>query len=245
VAAVRLRPPGSASAEESVGRFAAFVEKNVEGADLIVLPEGIAMAGTRPSYLETAEPVPGPTTERLGRLAKAKHAYIVAGIYEREGAVAYNTAVLIGRDGELVGRYRKVYLPREEIEGGLTAGRDYPVFATDFGKIGLMICWDVQYADPARALALRGAELIAMPIAGGNTTLGLARAIENQVFVISSGYDFPTRVVAPDGAILAEAPAEPGVAQVEIDLARRYVDKWLGNMADRRRHELRLDVPLK
>jgi predicted amidohydrolase len=97
----------------------------------------------------------------------------------------------IDRAGNLIGKYRKVYLPREEIEGGLSPGSDYPVFRTDFGKVGLMICWDVQYADPARALALRGAEMILMPIWGGNQTLGKARAIENRVFLISSGYDYP------------------------------------------------------
>ena len=83
---------------------------------------------------------------------------------EREGAAIYNTAVLLDRTGKLMGKYRKVYLPREEIQGGLTPGNDFPVFDTDFGKVGMMICWDVEYADPARALALNGAEIILLPI---------------------------------------------------------------------------------
>ena len=91
-------------------------------------------------------------------------------------------------------------LPREEIEHGLTPGNDYPVFHTDFGTIGLMICYDVFFADPARALATEGAELILMPIWGGDETLGKARAIENRVFVASSGYDYPTYVMDPNGA---------------------------------------------
>jgi predicted amidohydrolase len=148
----------------------------------------------------------------------------------------------IDRAGNLIGKYRKVYLPREEIEGGLSPGSDYPVFRTDFGKVGLMICWDVQYADPARALALRGAEMILMPIWGGNQTLGKARAIENRVFLISSGYDYPTSILDPDGELLAIAREPGAAAAVTIDLNRRYLDPWLGDMRQRFMKELRFDV---
>jgi len=79
----------------------------------------------------------------------------VAGLYERAGARIYNTAVLIGRDGSLAGRYRKMSLPDEEIEGGITPGSETPVFDTDFGRVGLMICWDSSYPEVARALATR------------------------------------------------------------------------------------------
>jgi predicted amidohydrolase len=143
-----------------------------------------------------------------------------------------------------VGKYRKIYLPREEVEGGLTPGHSYPVFDTDFGRMGLMICWDLQYADPARALALGGAELIAIPIAGGSQTLGHARAIENHVFLVSSGYDYPTEIVDPDGKTLSVAPEKPGAATAVIDLNHRYTEPWLGHMRDRYFHELRTDVPL-
>jgi predicted amidohydrolase len=181
----------------------------------------------------------------LAQVARAKKAYIVAGIFEREGAAIYNTAVLIDRAGKLLGKYRKVYLPREEIEGGLTPGNDYPVFRTDFGKVGMMICWDVQYADPARALALRGAEMILMPIWGGNETLGKARAIENRVFLVSSGYDYPTYIMDPDGELLAIAREQGTVAVATIDLNRRYLESWLGDMRERFMKELRLDVKLE
>ncbi|MBL8235399.1 MAG: carbon-nitrogen hydrolase family protein, partial [Bryobacterales bacterium] len=118
----------------------------------------------------------GPTTESLGKVAKQRKAYIVAGIYEREGGAIYNTAVLIDRAGEVAGKYRKVYLPREEVEGGLTPGAHFPVFSTDFGKLGLMICYDVFFSDPARHLTNQGAEIIAMPIWGGDEDLAKARA---------------------------------------------------------------------
>ena len=82
---------------------------------------------------------------------------------------------------------------------------DLRLVTTEFGKVGLMICWDVQFSDPARALALRGAEILLVPIWGGNPALGKARAIENQVFLVSSGYNYPTYVLDPKGETLAQA----------------------------------------
>jgi predicted amidohydrolase len=246
VASINLRPEQTHSAQESVGRFIETIDKVVKDkTDIILLPEGITVVGTGKEYSDVAEPIPGPTTKRLGEVAKKHNAYIVAGIYEHEGPAIYNTAVLIDRAGNYVGRYRKVYIPREEAESGITAGSDYPVFQTDFGKIGMMICWDVQYADPARGLALRGAEMILLPIWGGNVTLGKARAIENQVFLVASGYDYPTHIIDPDGEVLAVAQEEGTAAIATVDLNRRYVEPWLGYMRGRFMKELRLDVPVE
>jgi predicted amidohydrolase len=243
IAALNLRPRGTASAADSVQAWLGLAKSAAPaGADVILMSEGIPMVGTGRSYVDVAEPVPGPTTTALAELARARHAWVVAGLYERSGSAVYNTAVLIDRDGTLVGTYRKVYLPREEVEGGLTAGSSYPVFATDFGTVGLMICWDTQFADPARALALAGAELLLVPIAGGNETLVRARAIENRVFVASSGYDYPTQVIDPDGKVLGSAVTDATAAIATIDLARRYTDPWLGDMRGRLRRELRTDV---
>jgi predicted amidohydrolase len=244
VATLNYRARNTHSVAESVAKFIEVAKANVKQSDLLVLPESISTSGNGLGYVAAAEPIPGPGTDALGQLARDLNSYVVAGLMEREGASAYNTAVLIDRHGVLVGKYRKVYLPREEVEGGLTPGQSYPVFDTDFGRLGLMICWDVQYADPARALALGGAELIALPIAGGSVTLGHARAIENHLFVISSGYDYPTEIVDPDGKTVAAAPEKPGVAVADIDLNHRYTEPWLGNMRDRFFHELRADVPL-
>lgn len=239
VAAIRLRPRGA----DPVTRFMEVSEAKVpQGTDVILLPEGITVVGTNKGYAEVAEPVPGPTTKRLGELAKQKGAWVVAGLYEKEGALVYNTAVLIDRAGRYIGRYRKVYIPREELEGGITPGSEFPVFQADFGKVGMMICWDVQYADPARGLALRGAELILMPIWGGNETLAKARAIENHLFLASSGYDFPSLIIDPAGETLARSEDDGTVALSTIDLNRRYLDPWLGDMKARFFRELRGDV---
>lgn len=245
VAAINLRPRNTKAAAESVRQFIETVQKTVTKADIILLPEGITIVGTGKTYADVAEPIPGPTTDTLAQVARDKNAWVVAGIIEREGTTLYNTAVLLDRAGRVAGKYRKVYLPREEIEGGITPGSSYPVFQTDFGKIGMMICWDVQYADPARNLALKGAELILMPIWGGNTLLGKARSVEYRVFLASSGYDYPTAVQDPDGETMAVATANGSAAITTIDLNRRYVDSWLGDMRERMMRELRLDVPVE
>jgi predicted amidohydrolase len=244
VAAVNLRPTRSDDAAGSVRKFLDLVDSQVAaGTDVILLPEGITVVSTGKKPSDVAETIPGPTTLSLGDMAKRKNAYIVAGIYEREGHALYNTAIFLDRKGQLLGKYRKVYLPREEIEGGLTPGNEYPVFNTDFGKVGVMICWDIQYADPARALARRGAELLLVPIWGGNETLGKARAIENRVFIASSGYNYPTYVMDPDGEILSLARQNGTTAVATIDLNKRYADQWLGDMRGRFMKEIRMDVP--
>jgi predicted amidohydrolase len=245
IAAINLKPRDTGSAEESVRRFIEVVDRIKNPPDVVVLPEGITIVGTGKSFNDVAETIPGPTTDRLAAVARRRNTYIAAGIYEREGPAIYNTAVLLNRSGKVVGKYRKVYLPREEIEGGLTPGNDYPVFATDFGKVGMMICWDSQYADPARALALRGAELILMPIWGGNVALVKARAIENRVFVASSGYNYPTHILDPNGELIATAEQQGVAAIATVDLNRRYPDRWLGDMRGRFMKELRLDVPVR
>ncbi|HYO79993.1 MAG TPA: carbon-nitrogen hydrolase family protein [Bryobacteraceae bacterium] len=246
VAAVRYRPSRSTGVEQNLREFRAVVEKHApERTDLIVFPEGMTVVGTPGKYADIAEAVPGPTTKVLGELARARKSWVLGGIYERDGGVVYNTAVLVDREGRYAGKYRKVYLPREEVEAGLTAGDQFPVFKTDFGRLGMMICWDVQYADPARALAAAGADLIALPIWGGNLTLTKARAIENSVYVVTSGYDIPSLVVDPMGETVASTEANATLAVATLDLNRRYEWSYLGNMKGRFHRELRLDVPAK
>jgi predicted amidohydrolase len=243
IASVNFRPQGTGSAAESVRSFLNVIEDSIhQKTDVILLPEGITVIGTGKSYADVAETIPGPTTLRLSELAKKRGTYVAAGIYEREGPAIYNTAVLIDRFGNIAGKYRKVYVPREEIDHGLMPGNDYPVFQTDFGTVGLMICYDVMFPDPARALTSRGAEIILMPIWGGDETLAKARAIENKVFLVTSGYDYPTSVMDPSGEILSLARKNGTVALAVIDLNKRYVDRQLGEMHSRRMKELRLDI---
>lgn len=248
VASINYRPgrntTGSASA--NIEKFIEAAEKAITGdVDLILFPEATSAVDTGLSYAEVADTIPGSITRQYGELAKKKNAYVVAGIDEREGAAVYNSAVVIDRMGRVMGKYRKVYIPREEIEVGITPGSDYPVFDTDFGRIGVMICWDVQYPEPARALSLKGAEIILLPIWDGNETLTTARAIENQVYLVTSSYGAPTQIIDPSGEQLAVAPEIGTAALATIDLNKRHIDPWLGDMRARTMKEYRGDVPVR
>jgi predicted amidohydrolase len=234
VATINYRPRNSKSSLENLQKFSDLIAKAAASkADIVCLPEGITLVGTDLNYVSASEPLPGRSTEFLGALARKYHLYIVAGMLEREGDIVYNTSVLMDRDGRLAGKYRKLSLPREEIEGGVTPGDSLPVFNTDFGKIGMMICWDVSFPETARILAQKGAEIIFMPIWGGNLTLTKARAIENQVYLVSSSYDMKTAVFDQEGEIMKEATAEEPVAVVNVDLNKQKIWPWLGDFKSR------------
>ena len=234
LASVHHRPRNSKSPQENLDQFAKFVDQaGCAGADIVCLPEGITVVGTGKSYVDVSEPIPGPSTAFLGQVAKRNQVYVVAGIYERDNDVVYNTAVLLDRNGELAGKYRKVCLPREEIQGGITPGNSFPTFQTDFGRVGMMICWDVTFPEVARGLRMNGAEVILMPIWGGILTLAQARAIENQIYLVSSTYDMKSAIFDLEGNILGEATDSDPVVVTEVDLNEQKLWPWLGDLKNR------------
>jgi predicted amidohydrolase len=236
LAAVHYRPKGGKTLMDNCEQFAPLLEDAAkQRADLVVLPETLTYFGLGKSYAECAEPVPGPSTEYFGRLAKKHNFYVVAGLLERDGHLIYNVAALLGPDGKFAGKYRKVALPRSEISGGITPGDEYPVFETRFGKLGMMVCYDGFFPEVTRQLAIRGAEVIAWPVWGCNPMLASARACENHVYLVSSTYEdisrnwMLTAVYDHEGKPIAKAEKWGTVVVAEVDLNQRMLWPSLGD----------------
>jgi N-carbamoylputrescine amidase len=152
-------------------------EAAAAGADLVLLPElhnGPYFCQTEdPAVFDRAEPVPGPTTERLGRLAAETGVVLVGSVFEhRAPGLAHNTAVVLDRDGSLAGTYRKMHIPDDPgyyekfyFTPGDTGFR--PV-ETAVGRLGVLVCWDQWFPEAARLMAMAGAEILLYPTAIGS-----------------------------------------------------------------------------
>ena len=248
--AVYLRPQDSTT-ERNLAEYCRMLdEAGKAGCDIVCLPESITtvgVPGVEPADL--AEPVPGgPSYEKVAAKAREHHMYVVGCFPERAGGLVYNTAFLIDREGRLIGKYRKTHLPQEEVDNGYTPGDEYPVFETDFGTVGMMICWDVSFPEPARILTLKGARIILMPIWDGLEPLTRARAVENGCFVVQSSYGSPTCIVDPRGKVLATVGPDKEVAEegrlitATVDLSDQYRLRGLGHWWIMSRRERRTDI---
>ncbi|MFQ5912812.1 MAG: carbon-nitrogen hydrolase family protein [Nitrospinota bacterium] len=207
------------------------------GARLIVFPEcsltGYCFDG-RGEAESVAEEIPGPSTEVLAAKARETNTYIVAGLLEREDDRLYNAAVLIGPEGAVRHSYRKTHLPGLGVDRFADPGEGpLEVVETDIGRVGILICYDLFFPEPARALMLKGMDLLLLPT---NWPVGReanpdfvvkCRARENHVYVAATnraGEERGTRffgrsqICDPEGRVLGEAaPDAPDVLYAEID----------------------------
>lgn len=188
LATIHYMPKGKSPRSNCEEYAPLIAEAAKQKADLVVLGETVPTVGPIKDPVQTAETIPGASTQYFGELAKQHHLHIVLSLYERDTHLIYNTAVLLGPDGELIGKYRKVSLPPGEAAKGIAPGHDYPVFNTAIGKVGMMVCYDGFFPEVARELTKNGAEIIAWPVWGCNPKLAEARACENHVYLISSTF---------------------------------------------------------
>lgn len=213
------------------------------GADIVCLPEEFDLIGCEPEHQASlGEPIPGgEITETLRAKARQHGMYVIGDVRERDGEAVYNTAVVIGRDGEIVGKYRKTHLAPGEWDQ-VQAGDEYPVFETDFGVIGVLICMDIHYPEIWRILALKGADIIFWPTQCLDYTgdfiesLFNARAIDNQIYAVSAHFvQQPflagksmghARIVDPYGRTRASTSHRPGIATATVDLDEGY-EYWV------------------
>ncbi len=235
LAAVNFRPTGRTPMENCESYAPDIAEAAAQHADLVVLGEMLTYYGLHRTFAQVAEPIPGPSTEYFGKLARKYNLYIVPGLIERDHGLLYNTAVLIGPDGRIVGKYRKVVLTDAEIAAGITPGNSYPVFNTRFGKVGMMICYDGYFPEVARQLEVHGAEVIAWPVWGCSPRLAAARAIDNQVYLVSSTYATPENhwmvsgIWGRDGRVIAQGHGWGTVAVATVNLNAPTYWTYLGN----------------
>lgn len=218
--------------------------------DLVMLGEMFCCPYETSLFPSYAEDEGGPVWSRLSSLAKEHGIYLAAGsVPERdEAGKVYNTAYVFDRDGRQIAKHRKVHMFDIQVEGGqhfresetLTPGDACTVFDTEFGKIGLCICFDFRFPELARRMVLEGARLIFVPAAFNMTTgpahwelMFRSRAVDNQCFVAgtSCARDMQanyvawghTLLVSPWGDVIEEMGEEEGVIVNTIDLS--YADK--------------------
>lgn len=227
--------------EANLQKAKAFiVQAKEKGADFVLFPE-IYMAFVKPGSgvlpADVAEPLDGPFVTELANAAREHAIYVVCGIYETNPAAdrrAYNTIVVLDKAGQLVYHYRKTHLYDAfsfQESAAITPGTEpYQVIETEYGKIGVMVCYEVRFPEISRQLALQGADFLFIPagwVAGAMKEehweiLVRARAIENTTFICAAnqvGNIFTGRsmIVDPMGVIVAGAGEEEGLIVAELD----------------------------
>lgn len=200
-------------------------EAGQQGAQIVCFPE-LCVSGytTRALAAETAESLPGPSADRLQRIARREKTVILAGLAERDDAGRIYAGHLVVTPEGLAGSYRKLHIAPPERDV-FTAGTDVPLFGAAGVRFGIQLCYDAHFPELSTRMALEGAELIFMPHASPRGTPDdklnswsrhlTARAFDNGVFVAAcnqtgsnrKGLQFPglAMVVGPSGEIVARA----------------------------------------
>jgi len=196
------------------------------GLDLAVLPETAITGEAEGDAFVRSIPFEGPVQEIFTRKAREHGCYIVVPTYlldSKEKKRCSNAAILVGRKGEVLGTYRKVHLvvslERGTMEDGATPGDALPVFDCDFGKLGIQICYDMEFNHGWTDLSRKGAELIAWPSQSPQTSQPAFRAKANRCYIVSSTWRHNASIFEPTGKIAAQITPPQSILVHELDLS--------------------------
>jgi predicted amidohydrolase len=195
-----------------------------EKPDIVCLPETFLETGVSLQNLgQAAETVPGPTTDRMAALARQYGCYIICPLTVRRGDLYTNDAVLIDRQGRIAGAYSKIHPVVEgsefvSLEKGMTPGSEAKVFDTDFGRIGMQICFDINWAETWAELKAKGAEIVFWSSAyGGGKHLSI-HAWNNRYYVVSSVKTEHARIIDIMGEVVGMTDRQRPVITRTLDL---------------------------
>lgn len=256
---------GSFDKKESMETAEKFIrEAAANGAQVISLPEMWNCPYANEYFREYAEKADGETVQFMAHLAKELGIYLIGGsIPELDCGNVYNTSFSFDKNGNVIGKHRKVHLFDIDVKGGirfmesdtLTAGEDMTVIDTEYGKIGVAICYDVRFPEWHRKMALAGAKLIVLPAAFNMTTGPLhwdltmrARALDNQVYFAANS---PARdengpyvaygnscIADPWGEFISHADEKECIIYGEIDFDKVEAVRQQLPLLKHRREEL-------
>ena len=216
---------------EIVDEMASKVAEIHPGAalDLAVLPEDAVCGGREGPAAERSVPLEGPVLDTMGAKARQHMTYLVLPMFmveDEEQGVYSNAAVLLDRNGEVAGIYRKVHPVAAKtgsvLEGGVMPGKDFPVFECDFGRLGIQICFDMAYDDGWEALARKGAELVVWPSQSPQTVRPAARALHHRVYLVSSTWRNNASIFEPTGMMAAQIREPVGQRVREMGLEETH-----------------------
>ncbi|MBN1671057.1 MAG: carbon-nitrogen hydrolase family protein [Kiritimatiellae bacterium] len=230
--------PKFESAEPLIDEAERHIQEAADrGCHIVCLPETFASLRRNSPPEKTGEEMDGYCMTRLSGIAKKNGIGIVTSLMLTEDGTSYNTGIAIDKKGRLKGAYRKVHLAPGEGDAGVTPGSEFAVMDLNGVKIGIQLCYDLNFPEGARILALSGADIIFWPNMWGGMpesytdVILRARAIENGLWLVSSAYFLGgknfykvprifgrTCIVSWDGTILAEVGKKTGLASAEIDL---------------------------
>jgi predicted amidohydrolase len=220
--------------QKRLEQLAGFIDRMAEeskkkygrGLDLAVLPEMAVTGELSGDVPAQSIPFDGPVKEVFARKARQHRCYIVVPtvlLDDREKKLCSNAAILVGRDGELMGIYRKMHLAvpngSDSLEGGTTPGRQVPVFKCDFGKLGIQICFDIEYDYGWTELARNGAELVAWPTQSPQTARPAARTMQHGYYIVSSTWRENASFFEPTGRIAAQIKSPESILVEQLDLS--------------------------